>query len=105
MVLDSLLAIPSTEGEHDIRLVYRPTCVVLGGILSVLGILAFVLLVIWSSMRRVRALAKCDDGKERHFFYYGGDTVGGWDMEAAETDEDPAPPVTEETPEGDTLSE
>ena len=71
-------------------------------------------------MRRVRALVKCDDGKERHFFYYGGDTVCGWDMEATETDEkseaenpetvcacaeENAPVVTEEAPEGEDLSE
>jgi hypothetical protein len=71
-------------------------------------------------MRRIRALAKFDDGKERHFFYYGGDAVCGWDMEAAETDEKPeaenpetvcacaeenAPGVTEEAPEGEDLSE
>jgi uncharacterized membrane protein YfhO len=120
MVLDSLLAVPSTAGEHDIRFVYRPDCAVFGGILSVLGILAFVALVIWSNMRRIRALAKFDDGKERHFFYYGGDAVCGWDMEAAETDEKPeaenpetvcacaeenAPGVTEEAPEGEDLSE
>ena len=120
MVLDSLLAVPSTEGEHDIRFVYRPDCAVFGGIISVLGILAFVMLVIWSNMRRVRALVKCDDGKERHFFYYGGDTVCGWDMEAAETDEkseaenpetvcacaeENVPGVTEEAPEGEDLSE
>ena len=71
-------------------------------------------------MRRIRALAKFDDGKERPFFYYGGDAVCGWDMEAAETDgkleaenpetvcacaEENAPGVTEEAPEGEDLSE
>ena len=82
--LDSLLAVPSTAGYHEIEFVYRPDCAVYGGLISVIGILAFVLLVIWSRVRRVRALAKCDGGKDRHFFHCAGDTVDEWTREAAE---------------------
>ena len=57
-----------------------------GGILSVIGILAFAAIVIWSRMRRVRAIAKCDDGKTMHFFHYEGDSVGEWTLETAESD-------------------
>ena len=86
MALDSLLAVPSTEGYHEIEFVYRPDCAVYGGILSVIGILAFAVIVIWSRMRRVRAIAKCDDGKTMHFFHYEGDSVGEWTLETAESD-------------------
>ena len=92
MVLDSLLAIPATEGGHEIEFVYRPDCAVYGGIISVIGILAFALLVIWSRARRVRALAKCTGDKTQHFFYYAGDVKGEWLTEAAEVAE-----VSEET--------
>ena len=83
-VLDSLLAVPSTAGYHEIEFVYRPDCAVYGGILSAIGILAFAALVIWSRMRRVRVLAKCDDGKTMHFFHYAGDVEDGWMKESAE---------------------
>ena len=85
MVLDSLLAVPATAGGHEIKFVYRPDCAVYGGLISVIGILAFVLLVVWSRVRRVRALAKCDNGS-KHFFYHDGDTVSGWLLESAEED-------------------
>ena len=89
-VLDSLLAVPSTEGYHEISFVYRPDCAVYGGILSVIGILAFVLLVVWSRVRRVRAAVKCDDGRSTHFFHYAGDSVGTWLQESAEAAEEEA---------------
>ena len=83
-VLDSLLAIPSTEGDHTIEFVYRPNCAVYGGLITVVGIIAFALIVIFSRMRRVRRAVKCDDGKALHFFYCEGDVKGKWLMEAAE---------------------
>ena len=96
MALDSLLAVPSTAGYHDIEFVYRPDCAVYGGILSVIGILAFAALVIWSRMRRVRVLAKCDDDKTTHFFHYAGDAEDGWMKEAMEAcDDAPAKEITE----------
>ena len=83
-VLDSLLAVPSTAGYHEIEFVYRPDCAVYGGLISVVGIIAFALIVIWSRMRRVRCAVKCDDGKTKHFFYYAGDDKAEWLLEAAE---------------------
>jgi hypothetical protein len=87
MALDSLLAVPSTAGYHEIEFVYRPDCAVYGGLISVIGIVAFALIVLWSRMRRIRALAKCDGGKTKHFFYYAGDSVCGWQKEADEVKE------------------
>ena len=87
MALDSLLAVPSTAGEHEIEFVYRPDCAVYGGIISVIGILAFALIVIWSRLRR-RALAPANSGKTKHFFYHKGDSAGeGWLLESMETKE------------------
>ena len=83
-VLDSLLAIPSTAGDHTIEFVYRPNCAVYGGLISIVGIIAFALIVIWSRVRRVRQAVKCDDGKAQHFFYYADDTTGKWLLEASE---------------------
>ena len=85
-VLDSLLAVPSEAGAHTIKFVYRPDCAVYGGLISVLGILIFAALIIWSRMRRVRVLAKCDDNANTHFFHYDGDSVGTWDCEALESE-------------------
>ena len=87
MALDSLLAIPSTAGYHEIEFVYRPDCVVYGGLISLIGLVAFALLVIWSRVRRVRSAVKCDDGKSAHFFHYTGDSVGAWKLEASEVAE------------------
>jgi uncharacterized membrane protein YfhO len=97
--LDSLLAIPSTAGDHTIEFVYRPDCAVYGGLISVVGIVAFALIVIWSRMRRVRRAVKCDDGKAQHFFYYAGDEKGAWLTEAAEACDctDASAEVSEET--------
>lgn len=100
--LDSLLAIPSTSGDHTIEFVYRPDCAVYGGLISVIGIIAFALIVIWSRMRRVRRAVKCDDGKAQHFFYYADDTAGKWLLEASETcdctSSDTAEPAPEAKP-------
>lgn len=85
-VLDSLLAVPSTEGNHTIKFVYRPDCAVYGGIISVLGILIFAAIVLWSRIRRVRELAKCDDNATTHFFHYKGDVDGAWVCEALESE-------------------
>lgn len=84
MVLDSLLAIPSTAGDHTIEFVYRPNCAVYGGLISIVGIIVFAFIVIFSRMRRVRQAVKCDDGKTQHFFYYADDTTGKWLLEASE---------------------
>ena len=85
-VLDSLLAVPSTAGEHTIKFVYRPDCAVYGGIISLLGILIFAAIVLWSRIRRVRELAKCDDNATTHFFHYKGDVDGAWVCEALESE-------------------
>ena len=86
-VLDSLLAIPSVAGGHEIEFVYRPNCAVYGGLISVIGILAFALIIVWSRMRRVRQLAKCgNDEKTTHFIHYKGDTVGTWICETLENE-------------------
>ncbi len=79
--LDSLLAVPSTPGGHDIEFVYRPDCAVYGALISVIGIVIFALLVIWSRVRRV---LKCNEGKTKHFFYCAGDEKGEWLLESAE---------------------
>ena len=83
-VLDSLLAVPSEAGEHEIKFVYRPDCAVYGGLISVIGILLFALVIVWSRVRRVRALVKCGGEKKTHFFHYKGDTVGTWTCEMQE---------------------
>ena len=85
-VLDSLLAVPSTAGSHTIKFVYRPDCAVYGGLLSVIGILFFAAIILWSRVRRVRVLAKRDDNESRHFFHYEGDSVGTWVCEALESE-------------------
>jgi len=86
--LDSLLAIPAEAGFYEnVEFVYRPDCAVYGGVISVIGILLFLCLVIWSRVRRVRAIVKCDDGRSTHFFHCSGDSTGKWLLEAAETEE------------------
>ena len=84
-VLDSLLAVQSTAGFHEIEFVYRPDCAVYGGLISIVGILVFALFVIWSRSRKARALVKCDNTRTEHFFYYKGDDTTGWLTEASET--------------------
>ncbi|MBQ3489816.1 MAG: YfhO family protein [Clostridia bacterium] len=103
MALDSLLAIPSTAGFHDIEFVYRPDCAVYGGLISVIGIVLFALAIVWSRMRRVRALVKCDNGKTKHFFHYEGDSVTAWNCEALENEacKELSPENTEENTERD----
>ena len=85
-VLDSLLAVQSTAGFHEIEFVYRPNCAVYGGLISIIGILVFALLVIWSRSRKARALVKCDNTRTEHFFYCKGDDTTGWLTEASETE-------------------
>jgi len=41
-------------------------------------------LIVWSRVRRVRALVKCDDGETKHFFHHKGDSVGTWVCEDLE---------------------
>ena len=113
MALDSLLAIPSEAGFHEIEFVYRPDCAVYGGMISVIGLVFFALLIVWSKCRKVRALVKCDGG-DKHFFHYAGDTVGTWMLEKAELDAccetkeeaiESAIPETEETAVSEPVSE
>jgi uncharacterized membrane protein YfhO len=84
-VLGTLLAIPSTEGFHEIEFVYRPNCAVYGGILSVLGILIFVALVLWSYLAKKRTRVSVNGGPV-HFFYHKGDETVGWLLERAGED-------------------
>ena len=104
--LDSLIAVPSVEGYHEIEFVYRPDCAVYGTMLTVIGIVAFLLLVLWSLCAPLRKLCKCDGDIKKHFFYYKGDSVGTWVQETVESDlclpepQTPkaAPSVNEEKP-------
>ena len=84
MVLDSLLAVPSTAGFHEIEFVYRPDCAVYGGLISVIGIVLFALLIVWSRLRRTRRAVACEGGKTAHFFHHAGDETGKWLLEASE---------------------
>ena len=107
-VLGSLLAVPTTAGFHEIEFVYRPISFTLGMTLTVIGILAFALLIVWSRVRKVRFTEKAGEEKTSHFFYCKGDSVGMWSLELAETalaEEEPdatetaaedAPPALEE---------
>lgn len=45
-VLDSLIAFELTPGEHDLVLKYRPDCAVYGSVISLAGIVIFVLLCV-----------------------------------------------------------
>lgn len=103
-VMDSLLAVETTAGFHEIEFIYRPDCAVYGGILSIIGLLLFAVFVLWSLFRRKRTAAEDADGRTEHFFYHKGDSVVGWLTEKAETDAaasgedtDSEPDLTEET--------
>jgi hypothetical protein len=93
-VLGALLAIPSTEGFHEIEFVYRPDCAVYGGILSVLGIVIFAVLILWSFLAKKRTRVSTNGGAI-HFFYHKGDEVNGWKLEMAEEE---AANASEEAP-------
>ena len=82
-VLGTLLAIPSTEGFHELEFVYRPDCAVYGGILSILGIVIFAVLILWSFLAKKRTRVSANGGAV-HFFYHKGDEVNGWALEMAE---------------------
>lgn len=82
-VLDSLLAVPTTAGFHEIEFVYRPISATLGIPLTVIGILALALLILWSRVRKVRIFEKAE--KTTHFFYCKGDETAGWTQELLET--------------------
>ena len=82
-ILGTLLAIPSTEGFHELAFVYRPDCAVYGGILSVLGIVIFAVLILWSFLAKKRTRVSANGGAV-HFFYHKGDEVNGWALEMAE---------------------
>ncbi len=82
-VLGTLLAIPSVEGFHEIEFVYRPNCAVYGGILSILGILIFAALILWSRYAK-KGTRTSVNGETVHFFYHKGDEALGWMLEDAE---------------------
>ncbi len=84
-VAGALMAIPSTEGYHEIEMVYRPDCAVYGGMASLAGILIFAALILWSMFRtRGKRLSVC--GGHIHFFYHKGDETFGWMLEEAEAE-------------------
>ena len=89
-VLGALLAIPSTEGFHEIEFVYRPNCAVYGGILSILGIVIFAAIILWSFLAKKRTRVSANGGTV-HFFYHKGDEVNGWTLEMAEEEAANAP--------------
>ena len=89
-VLGTLLAIPSTEGFHEIEFVYRPSCAVYGGILSVFGILLFAAVIAWSILSKKRTRVSTNGGSV-HFFYHKGDETMDWLLEAAEEEAANAP--------------
>lgn len=97
-VLDSLIAVPSTAGYHSIEFVYRPNCVVYGGLLSLIGMLAFLLIVLWCSCRPLRKLLKCDSGRRVHFVHHAGDYVGTWVQESVESEVCKPLPKKDDTP-------
>ena len=84
-VLGTLLAVPSTEGLHEIEFVYRPDCAVYGGLLSVIGIVIFAALVLWSILWRGGKRTTANGGTV-HFFFHKGDECDGWKLEMAELD-------------------
>ncbi len=85
-VLDSLIAIPSTAGLHEIEFVYRPDSFVYGGLISIFGLICFAALILWSMLvkksKRVTA-----DGGSVHFFHHKGDETTGWLLEAKEEED------------------
>ncbi len=82
-VLGTLLAVPATEGFHEIEFVYRPGVAVYGGMLSVFGILVFVALLFFSIYAKTRGRQTANGGRV-HFFYHKGDETLGWCLEDAE---------------------
>ncbi len=83
-VLDTLLAVPCTAGYHELEFVYRPDSFVYGSILSVLGILIFAAIVVFSLRSKKRSRVSANGGSV-HFFYHKGDEALGWMLEDAET--------------------
>ncbi len=96
-VLGTLLAVPSTAGFHEIEFIYRPDCVVYGGMLSIIGIIIFALLIVYSLFVKTKA-RRTTAGGPVHFFYHKGDETIGWLLEAEEEkaalmSETPPPPI------------
>ena len=54
----SLLAVPATEGEHEIRMVYLPRCYTVGGAISLIGLALFALCVAGDEIRKKLALRR-----------------------------------------------
>ena len=52
--LGSLLAIESTEGEHEIELRYMPKCYVIGFVVSGVGIVSFAAIIVYTVMKKRR---------------------------------------------------
>ena len=84
-VLNSLLAVPTTEGFHEIEFVYRPISYTIGMPLTVIGILSFVGFILLSMFKKLRITEKAGAEKTTHFFWCKGDEAIGWLLEAEET--------------------
>ncbi len=101
-VLGTLLAIPSTAGFHEIEFVYRPDCVVYGGLLSIIGLVIFAILILWSFLVKSKKRATVNGGSV-HFFFHKGDEESKWRLEMAEeeaanaSDDTPVVPAPAET--------
>ena len=83
--LDSLLAVPTTEGFHEIKFIYRPISYTIGMPLTVIGLLSFAGFILWSMIRKLRFTEKAGAEKTTHFFYCKGDETVGWLLEAEES--------------------
>ena len=84
-VLGTLMAVPSTAGLHEIEFIYRPDSFVYGGLLSILGIVIFALLIVWSKLW-VKGKRVLENGSRVHFFFHKGDEDEGWKLEMAEVE-------------------
>lgn len=84
-VMNSLLAVPTTEGFHEIEFVYRPISYTIGMPLTVIGVLSFVGFILLSMFKKLRITEKADAEKSTHFFWCKGDEAIGWLLEAEET--------------------
>ncbi len=104
-VLNSLMAIPSTAGFHEIELIYRPDSVMLGMALSVIGIVIFVAILFVSVYLKKKGRVTPEGTV--HFIYCKGDAEPAWALEMKETEAAmrsdvlplPEVPLDDETPE------
>ncbi|MBQ8351836.1 MAG: YfhO family protein [Clostridia bacterium] len=54
--LNALLAFDTTPGEHTVEMIYRPTCYVVGKIVSIAGVVIFLALIVIEELWRRRVL-------------------------------------------------